>query len=62
LNLTIYNPSNAAVASSVSGTNNLELVLLAGPECTGTYQIKLSGYALQNSSEKVGVAWYQTSN
>jgi serine protease AprX len=59
LDLTVYNPSNVAVASSVSGTNNLELVQFT-PSVTGTYRIKVSGYALQNSSEKIGVAWYQS--
>jgi serine protease AprX len=58
LDLTVYNPNNVAVTSSVSGTNNLELVQFA-PSVTGTYRIKVSAYALQNSSEKVGVAWYQ---
>jgi serine protease AprX len=59
LDLTVYNPSNVAIASSVSGTNNLELVQFT-PSVTGTYRIKISAYALQNSSEKVGVAWYQS--
>jgi hypothetical protein len=32
------------------------------PSVTGTYRIKIIAYALQNSSEKIGVAWYQTPN
>jgi serine protease AprX len=59
LDLIVYNPSNTAIASSVSGANNLELVQFV-PSVTGTYRIKISGYTLQNSSEKVGVAWYQS--
>ncbi|MGD8400039.1 MAG: S8 family serine peptidase [Bacillota bacterium] len=61
LDLTIFNPSGVAVASSVSGANNLELAQFT-PSVIGTYQIKISAYALQNSNEKVGVAWYQTPN
>jgi serine protease AprX len=61
LDLTVYNPSGVAVASSVSGSNNLELVQFT-PSVTGTYRIKIIAYALQNSSEKIGVAWYQTPN
>jgi serine protease AprX len=58
LDLTVYNPNNVAVASSVSGANNLELVQFT-PSVAGSYRIKVSAYTLRNSSEKVGVAWYQ---
>jgi hypothetical protein len=58
LDLTVYNPNNVAVASSVSGANNLELVQFT-PSVAGSYRIKVSAYMLRNSSEKVGVAWYQ---
>jgi serine protease AprX len=58
LDLTVYNPSGVAVRSSVSDLNNLELVQFE-PRVTGTYRIKISGYALKNISEKIGVAWYQ---
>jgi serine protease AprX len=45
----------------VSGTNNLKLVEFT-PSVTGTYRIKVNAYTLQNSSEKIGVAWYQPPN
>lgn len=61
LDLRVINPSGITVGSSVSSANNLELVEFT-PSVTGTYRIRVVGYAIQNTTEKIGIAWYQRPN
>jgi serine protease AprX len=58
LDLEVYDPSGNMVGSSISAANNVELVEF-NPTVTGTYQIRVVGYAMQNDSEWIGLAWYQ---
>ena len=58
LDLEVYAPNGNLVGSSCSGNNNLELIQF-NPSATGTYTIKVIGYAVQNSTEWISLAWYQ---
>jgi serine protease AprX len=58
LDLEVYDPSGNMVGSSISAANNVELVEF-NPRVTGTYQIRVVGYAVQNDSEWISLAWYQ---
>jgi len=56
--LEVYAPNGNLVGSSCSGTNNLELIQFT-PSVIGTYTIKVIGYAIQNTSELISLAWNQ---
>jgi serine protease AprX len=58
LDLEVYDPSGNMVGSSISAANNVELVEF-NPTVTGTYQIRVVSYAMQNDSEWISLAWYQ---
>jgi serine protease AprX len=58
LDLEVYDPNGNMVGSSISAANNVELVEF-NPTVTGTYQLRVVGYAIQNDSEWISLAWYQ---
>lgn len=58
LDLEVYGPGGAFMASSISAVNNVEVVQFT-PSVAGTYTIQVIGCAVQNDSELVSLAWYQ---